>query len=262
VTVFATFSSIADGYRSVVISGVFKVYGRHPTAPSVIAPGTIQGEVRRIGDVLLDTWNSMSLSAEHDGDRYRLQFRLRVERGHGVAFQGLVDSLDYQGHGELRQVQRTAGMNGWNVVVLLPPDAQGRGIVSGTVPLGGHVHRGSRAGAAVEHWPRSNVMLLGPGATRYTIGHEIGHVLGLGEGYYDHFLRTRSDSGAQILSGRFRRRTVRGTEGSPMARPEDAGRDATPGQVEAILDYANAALGRSSGGHYGPQVDGYRARAV
>ncbi len=103
-------------------------------------------------------------------------------------------------------------------------------------------------------------MILGPHASRYTMAHEVGHLLGLGEGYRLYVTRTIRSGGVDLPAAH-ERRTIPEQAGTPMAMRTEAGRDANEAQLDAIVGYARAALRAAGNGRrYGPAVDQYRAR--
>ena len=103
-------------------------------------------------------------------------------------------------------------------------------------------------------------MIVRPSASSYTLSHEVGHLLGLGEGYGD--LAIRAIGAAPVVPGGGPDHgTLPGEEGTPMANPGEAGRDANRRQLAAIVGYAEAALAQGgSQGRYGATVRHYRAR--
>lgn len=259
-TVSATFHPRVENSQRVVVAGLFQIYCPFHGHTSALTPGSVRATVNLFGDVLLSTWNSMSTTVEHDGVAHTVHFELRAEVGRSPAVQALVDQSDEGGFGRELRIHTEARQHGWNAVITLPKQMEGRHLVRGRTPGAPPFHR-AEADLRV-HQPWSNLIVLGPGHTRYTISHEVGHVLGLGEGYYDRLRWTRTASGSSVLAGS-ERVTDPPARGSPMALPDDSGPDASQGQVRAILVYALAALAAApSSGQFGPEVDGYRARRV
>lgn len=179
-TVNATFHLVqgADWRWRIVITGVFKVFV--PDRPRFTVVHRTD-PVRLLSDLraaLLDTWNSSSESVVVRGERYLVHFELRaIPGGHEDHIQRLVSAFDAGGEGPKLQLHHACLRLGWNMVVGFHDS--GEHVISGRVPPAPPFHRGR---ARHVHQPWSNVVLLAHDCSRYTIGHEIGHVLGLGEG--------------------------------------------------------------------------------
>ncbi len=104
-------------------------------------------------------------------------------------------------------------------------------------------------------------MILAYDCSHYVIAHEIGHLLGHGEGYAD-YLRYVERNGHRIAA-EVERRTVPGAEGTPMASSGTAGRDPNADQLTAIVTYCVRAKAEIRAERaFGPEVDGYRARIM
>lgn len=176
-----------------------------------------------------------------------LHFEMRASEGHNRRLQSLLDSTRWDRSLET-EVSREAEATGRVAVIVRAEDGD-----DGHVPPVGRFHRGR---PRERHQPWSPVMVIGPRASDYTLRHEVGHVLGLGEGYRDYLTWARPGILASSES-----RTIPEASGTPMARSPEAGRDPNDDQRSAILRYALDARAASGiPGQYGPSVAGYRAR--
>lgn len=167
-----------------------------------------------------------------------------------------VRGIDTRGRGPHLPIHHAARARGCNVIAVVHDS--GHSFIAGRVPRAPTFNQG-RPGH--RHQPWSNVVILSSRYTDYTIAHEVGHILGLGEGHRE-YLEYTDRNGHRILSGA-ERRTTPGAEGTPMALPAQAGRDPNEDQLQAIIEYSIRARDQVSGeGSFGPEVDGYRARVV
>ncbi len=261
-TWFATFQQVAGErwVRRLVVRGTLDVYLQVVVHKDTSGPRAARryAFTVRFGDELLRTWNSMSLVCA--GARTLLQFEMRVREGSSARVQALIDKVESrrpEAEGQrsiMRLVHEQAERDSTNVVVVFPHHAEPN---LGWVPPVSPRHRGR---ALTEPQPWASVMGLGPLAIPYTLSHEVGHLLGLGEGYGD---LVTAWVGSARLPARIERGTLPGDEGTPMALPDDAGPDANERQLQAIVGYAEAALAQGGRvGRYGDTVDHYRARQV
>jgi hypothetical protein len=261
---YATFYSTdrsRDGWDARIrISGTLEVYSATGRPARLRWAPSVEQQIDRIGDAVLDYWNSMpSITVDRGRHRYLLYFELRVVRGRSPVIQEAVNFDQW------RDVQDECVDDHINVIVLLNRIDNDSAIWGSVPQMGpGNVPSYDR----VEHQPYSDVIKLTKNQWPYTIGHEVGHVLGLGEGYrltevFEEPDPSRPDEPPHSLGYQYA--TIPGDEGTPMARLEQAGRTLNQAQRNALLGYclgarAAARRGRVTGRDYGPRVLGYRAR--